>query len=104
MDSVIRDVIKDGAECIVCMDDMLCNSVLNCLHNDGISVPEDVKLCSFYDSNLLSNSKPSITSLYFDAKRLGAEALSLIMRNLKGDDVTSVLLSEFNIQMRDSTN
>lgn len=104
MDSVIRDVIKDGAECIVCMDDMLCNSVLNCLHNDGISVPEDVKLCSFYDSNLLSNSKPSITSLYFDAKRLGAEALSLIMRNLNGDDVTSVLLSEFNIQMRDSTN
>jgi DNA-binding LacI/PurR family transcriptional regulator len=82
---------------------MLCNSVLNCLHNDGIAVPEDVKLCSFYDSNLLSTSKPSITSLYFDAKRLGAECLEILMRNLDGESVTNVLVTDFNIQMRDST-
>jgi len=103
MDSVVKGAIAEGAECIVCMDDMLCNSVLNCLHNAGINVPEDVKLCSFYDSNLLSTSKPSITSLYFDAKRLGAEGLSLLMRNLDGESVTSETLSDFNIQMRDST-
>ncbi len=104
MDTVLKDAISEGAECIVCMDDMLCNSVLNCLHNDGISVPEDVKLCSFYDSNLLSTSKPSITSLYFDAKKLGAEGLSLLMRNLDGEDVANEILTDFNIQMRDSTN
>lgn len=104
MDTVLKDAISDGAECIVCMDDMLCNSVLNCLHNDGISVPEDVKLCSFYDSNLLSTSKPSITSLYFDAKKLGAEGLSLLMRNLDGEDIANAILTDFNIQMRDSTN
>ncbi len=103
MDSVVKGVIADGAECIVCMDDMLCNSVLNCLHNDGINVPEDVKLCSFYDSNLLSNSKPSITSLYFDAKKLGAEGFELLMRNMNGDEVASEILTDFNIQMRDST-
>lgn len=104
MDKVLKTAISEGAECIVCMDDMLCNSVLNCLHNDGLSVPEDIKLCSFYDSNLLSTSKPSITSLYFDAKRLGAEGLSMLMRNLDGEDVTNLTLSDFNIQMRDSTN
>jgi DNA-binding LacI/PurR family transcriptional regulator len=104
MDKVLKTVIAEGAECIVCMDDMLCNSVLNCLHNDGVSVPEDIKLCSFYDSNLLSTSKPSITSLYFDAKKLGAEGLSMLMRNLDGEDVTNLTLNDFNIQMRDSTN
>ena len=104
MDKVLKTAIAEGAECIVCMDDMLCNSVLNCLHNDGLSVPEDIKLCSFYDSNLLSTSKPSITSLYFDAKKLGAEGLSMLMRNLDGEDVTNLTLSDFNIQMRDSTN
>jgi len=104
MDKVLKTAISEGAECIVCMDDMLCNSVLNCLHNDGLSVPEDIKLCSFYDSNLLSTSKPSITSLYFDAKKLGAEGLSMLMRNLDGEDVTNLTLSDFNIQMRDSTN
>ncbi len=103
IDSVLKEAISEGAECIVCMDDMLCNSVLNCLHNDGISVPEDVKLCSFYDSNLLSTSKPSITSLYFDAKKLGALALELSMRNLDGGVVTNQILTDFNIQMRDST-
>ncbi|CBK73504.1 Transcriptional regulators [Butyrivibrio fibrisolvens 16/4] len=103
MDSVLRQVISEGAECIVCMDDMLCNSALNCLHNDGISVPEDVKLCSFYDSNLLSTSKPAITSLYFDAKKLGAECLEMLMRNLDGESVTNVIVTDFNIQMRDST-
>ena len=103
MDSVLKEAISEGAECIVCMDDMLCNSALNCLHNDGISVPEDIKLCSFYDSNLLSTSKPSITSLYFDAKKLGALGLELLMRNLDGESVTNEILTDFNIQMRDST-
>lgn len=104
LDKVLKGAISEGVECIVCMDDMLCNSVLNCLHSDGLSVPEDIKLCSFYDSNLLSTSKPSITSLYFDAKKLGAEGLTLLMRNLNGEGVTNATLSDFNIQMRDSTN
>lgn len=104
MDAVLKGALAEGAECIVCMDDMLCNSVLNCLHNDGISVPEDVKLCSFYDSNLLSTSKPSITSLYFDAKKLGGQCIEMLMRNLEGESIISVVLRDFDIQMRDSTN
>ena len=103
MDSVLKESISEGAECIVCMDDMLCNSVLNCLHNDGIAVPEDIKLCSFYDSNLLSTSKPSITSLYFDAKKLGGQCLEILMRGLDGESITNEILTDFNIQMRDST-
>lgn len=103
IDSVLKESISEGAECIVCMDDMLCNSVLNCLHNDGISVPEDIKLCSFYDSNLLSTSKPSITSLYFDAKKLGGQCIEILMRGLDGESITNEILTDFNIQMRDST-
>ena len=103
LDSVLKEAISEGAECIVCMDDMLCNSVLNCIQNDGLIVPDDVKLCSFYDSNLLSTSRPSITSLYFDAKKLGAKCLELLMRNLDGESFASQTLPDYNIQMRDST-
>jgi DNA-binding LacI/PurR family transcriptional regulator len=103
MDSVLKSCLADGAECIVCMDDMLCNTVLNCLQNDGISVPEDVKLCSFYDSNLLSTSKPSVTSLYFDAKKLGAKCIDILMRNMNGESTANEMVMDFNIQMRDST-
>ncbi len=103
MEAVVLGAIKEGAQCIVCMDDMLCNSVLLTLHKNGISIPEDVMLCSFYDSSLLSNSKPSITSLFFDAKKLGAEGFDLLLRKLRKEEVASRVLSDFNIQMRDST-
>ena len=104
LERVVLELLKEGVECIVCMDDMLCNSVLMCLHKNRISIPDDVMLCSFYDSSLLSNSKPSITSLYFDAKKLGGEGFSLLLGKIKGQEVASKVISDFNIQMRDSTN
>ncbi|MBE5917842.1 MAG: LacI family transcriptional regulator [Pseudobutyrivibrio ruminis] len=103
MDSVLKSAISQGVQCIVCMDDMLCNSVLNCLHNDGILVPKQIKLCSFYDSNLLSTSKPAVTSLFFDAKKLGALCLETVLRRLDGENVENQVLTDFDIKMREST-
>ena len=104
MESVIRKIISDKVNCIVCMDDVLCNSTLITLQRLNINVPEDVKLVSFYDSNLLKNHKPTITSLYFDSKQLGATGLRQLLRNIDGEDAQSSIISDYNIQMRESTN
>jgi len=96
-------VIAKGVDCIVCMDDVLCNSTLIYLQNKGISVPSDVKLVSFYDSRLLSNHKPSITSLRFDSKYLGAQGVNLLMRKLNGEVAQSKTVVDYNLQMREST-
>lgn len=95
--------ISKGADCIVCMDDVLCNSTLIYLQNKGVSVPQDVKLVSFYDSRLLSNHKPSITSLNFDSKYLGIQGVNLLMRKINGEVAQSRTVTDFNIQMREST-
>lgn len=104
MESVIRKIINDKVDCIVCMDDVLCNSTLIYLQQLNVNVPEDVKLVSFYDSNLLKNHKPSITSLYFDSKQLGAYGMRNLLRNIDGEDAQNYIISEYNIQMRESTN
>lgn len=104
LESVIRKIIKDNVDCIVCMDDVLCNSTLIYLQQLNINVPEEVKLVSFYDSNLLKNQKPSITSLYFDSKKLGAQGVNILLRNIDGEEVQSYVISDYNIQMRESTN
>lgn len=99
----IDTAIARKVDCIVCMDDMLCNSTLVYLQTKGISVPGDVKLVSFYDSRLLSNHKPSITSLNFDSKYLGTQGVNLLMRKINGEVAQSSVLPDFNIQMREST-
>lgn len=104
MESVIRKIIKNQVDCIVCMDDVLCNSTLIYLQRLNVSVPQDVKLVSFYDSNLLKNHKPSITSLFFDSKQLGAQGLRNLLRKIDGDEVENCVISDYNIQMRESTN
>ncbi len=101
--AAIRNILDHDVDCIVCMDDVLCNSTLVYLQTIGVSVPRDVKLVSFYDSKLLSNHKPSITSLSFDSKYLGRQAVELMMRNIDGNDAQSMVNSNYNLQMRDST-
>ena len=66
--------MKQKAECILCMDDGICQNVLNILDKKGIKVPTDVRVASFYNSSLLNNYQPAITSLQFDPRELGMVA------------------------------
>ena len=46
------------------------------LRERHIKVPQQVKVAKFYNSSVLENNVPSITSLSFDSKELGARAVS----------------------------
>ena len=101
--NAIDSSIENEVDCIVCMDDVLCNNTFIYLQNKGINVPNDVRLVSFYDSRLLSGHKPSITSLHFDSKNLGAQGVDLLMHRINGEIAQSHVVTSFTIQMRDST-
>lgn len=103
LSSVIDKVLSNNVECIVCMDDVLCNSTSIYLQNSGISVPKDVKLTSFYDSMLLTNHKPSITSLSFDSRRLGKYGVETLFRIINDGIVSNVIIKDYDILMREST-
>ena len=85
------------------MDDYICNMVLIHLRTSGVEVPRDVKVVSFYDSILLENNIPSVTSLHFDAAALGRAACQKLIDRLRGEPVNDFALPGYQIILRDST-
>lgn len=60
-----------AADGVVCMDEYICNLLMMQLRVRGVRVPEELQVVSLYDSPLLENNVPAVTSLHFDAWELG---------------------------------
>ena len=95
--------LTEEAGCILCGDDMLCMSLLTKLSELGLSVPQDIKVASFYDSVYLSRYSPPVTSLIFNAAELGAAASSQLLKILDGQASDENVMLGFEIMIRRST-
>ena len=102
-DKVIEDILKEQVECIVCMDEGICLSVLNKLRRDCVDVPRDIKLACFYNSWLLSSSVPSITCVEFDAYEMGMEASKMLLDILEGDTTPKRVVLGYQLMIKTST-
>ena len=100
---VVDEVLARKADCIVCMDDYLCNLVLVHLRTSGVRIPQDVKVVSFYDNPLLENNIPAITSLRFDAGELGKIACQKLINKLADKPDENFVLPGYQLLLRDST-
>lgn len=100
---IVEQLLADGTECIVCMDDFLCGCVLNALQMRQIAVPEQVQVASFYDSTILEYRNPSVTSIRFDVEELGQKACETLLAMLEGEEVERRTLLDYEVRMRDST-
>ncbi len=96
-------ILLQKVDCIVCMDDYICNLTLARLRGCGVRVPEDVKLVSFYDNILLENSIPPVTSLRFDSAELGRIACRELINQLEGRQSRNYILPGYQMILRDST-
>lgn len=103
VDRIVERLLAERVECIVCMDDFLCDCVLNVLQIRQIAVPGQVQVASFYDSSLLANRIPGITSIRFDVEELGRKACGLLLRMLDGEKPKRRTLLGYEVQMRGST-
>lgn len=81
---LVDQVMEEHVQCIVCMDDYICNLVLIHLRSSGIPMPEKVRIVSFYDSILLEQNIPPVTSIRFDSAELGRIACRELIRKLDG--------------------
>ncbi len=95
--------MKQKAECILCMDDGICQNVLNILDKKGIKVPTDVRVASFYNSSLLNNYQPAITSLQFDPRELGMVACKLLVDFIEGNEVKKKTHLGYELRLKEST-
>lgn len=96
-------IVSKKADCIVCMDDYICNMALTHLRSYRIRIPDDVKVASFYDNILLENNIPSITSIRFDAAELGRIACRELINKLEGNPTGNFVLPGYQMYLRDST-
>jgi len=97
------DAIGRGAECLICMDDVICGEVLKYIDKTEKCIPEDIKVASFYDSQLLREYPASVTALHFDAEELGATACRQLLDILDGRPVEDRIELGYQVVLREST-
>ena len=100
---VVDDLLQSGCSCMICGDDMICMHVINILASVGKSIPQDIRVASFYNSMYLDMNSPPITALRFRASDLGAAAATLLLDMLEGKDIPHEMLLGFEMLIRRST-
>ena len=103
IEQAVDDILRNSLDCIICMDDYICNIVLNKLHRDGVSVPNQIKLASFYNSSILENNQPAITALQYDPKELGAVACRTLFDYIDGKEIQKKALLSYEVVLKGST-
>ncbi len=103
IENITGELMAKNVKCIVCMDDMICARVLQKLQRDGVSVPKDVKVASFYNSALLDSHVPAVTTLSFDVKKLGEVAARVLTDIIEGEKTSEITLLPYEICIRETT-
>lgn len=103
VENAVAACMQNGISCIVCMDDRICSQVLDKLRRDGILIPGQIRVASFYDSTFLENNSPAVTALRYDPKELGREAGETLFRMIEGEHITGRKLLGCEVALKDST-
>ena len=100
---IVEKMAAENVECIIAMDDYLCSCVFNTLRQRKIEVPGQMKVVSFYDSSLLANNMPSVTSVQFNVEELGEMTCRTLLKMIEGEEVQIRTLLGYQISIREST-
>ena len=103
LEQKVEEILEKGADCIISMDDALCGNVLKKLRAEHVKVPGDIKVASFYNSSVLENNVPSITSLSFDEKELGMVACRSLMDKIEEKETRMATTLGYQVILREST-
>lgn len=74
-------------EAIICANDYMALSVIAALRKRGIRVPEDVAVSGFDDVDEARYATPRLATMRVPSEKMGEEAVKLLARLLKGEEV-----------------
>lgn len=103
IEKAVEQILSAKTDCIACMDDFICQNVLTILAKKQIRVPEDIRVASFYNSTVLENNVPSITSLSFGVKELGMQAAKMLCDRIDGESTENRRLLGYEVVLKEST-
>lgn len=96
--------VKEGVECIICMDDNICLNVLNVLRKLEVAIPQDIKIASFYNNRVLEEYTPPISCVSLDINELAMRASGVLYDVLNGKKTQKRMLLGYKVLLKESTN
>lgn len=98
-----EQMLKEGAECIICMDDNICLNVLNALRKFEVRIPEDIKVASFYNSRILEEYYPPVSCVNLNIEELARRASAILYDILQGKQASKRTILGYEVLMKEST-
>lgn len=96
-------ILMRNVNCVIGADDLITSFLLSKLEEEQIRIPEDIRLASFHDSQLLKSAKTSVTAIKFNTEELGREACKVLLRQIRGEEVAQITKLSYEVAMREST-
>lgn len=103
IETAVEAILGKDVECIICMDDYICDCVLDKLEKEDVKIPEDIRVASFYDSILLENSKAVNVSLKFNVAELASVCCNTLLARIDKQEVPVKTLLGYEVVIREST-
>lgn len=70
-------------DAFICANDFIAMDLINALHRLGYSVPDDIWICGFDDSQEASYFSPRLTSIHIHGQIMGYAAANLLMTRIE---------------------
>lgn len=92
--------ILNGSSAVVCYNDQISMRVMDAVRANGLSIPEDISIVSFDDSQLAVASEIKLTTVAHPKEQLGIAAAEGILRLLDGEkaDVSIKMMPDLVIR------
>jgi len=101
VEETVEKIRKTNTECIVCMDDMICNHVLQNLQKTGAETRNNIKVVSFYAGVPGSVLMSQVETVEFDAKKLGAVTCNTLLDVIDGRQIAEKQLLPYKLRLLD---
>lgn len=96
-------VLEQKPECLLCCDDSMALFARKLLRQRGIAIPEQMRLASLYDSEMLQDTRPPVSAVHYDAGGLGTAACRLLLDSIAGKSVPARIVQGHQVILREST-
>ncbi len=102
LEKALDRLLSSEVSCVACSDDVICQKVMESLKKRKVSVPDRIKVVSFFDSETLKNNEVPVTSLHVDTKELSQKAGALLLDVLNGKKPEPVNYAKCSVIYRTS--
>lgn len=98
IEQVVDELLEKKAECIVCMDDMICNHVIQKVRETDPNLLNQVKVASFYGGVSGSVLASQVETVEFDAKKLGFVTCNTLLDVIDGRQIAVKQLLPYKLR------